>query len=113
MTGWEGEVLLRYTCSAAAGDRNAEATSPLSGRWLVTGYWKTEGANVAIRTGQGIQPPLSRSAPVSWLGCRFISAFGVGCVSALTPAAGGYVRIESLGPDEGILEGGDIRRGGD
>ena len=68
---------------------------------------------MVIRTGQGIQPPLSLSAPVSWPGRRLISAFGVGCVSALNLAAGGYVRIESLGPDEGILEGGDIRRGGD
>lgn len=72
----------------------------------------TEGATTVTRTGQGIQPPLSLSAPVSWLGRRLISVFAVGCLSASIFAAGGYVGMESLGPDEGMREGGDICGGG-
>jgi len=59
-----------------------------------------------------MQPPLSLSAPVSWPGRGLISDLAVGCLSVLTLASGGYVRMESLGPDAGIREGEDICGGG-
>ena len=95
---------------SAAGDGDAEAESAvLLGKMVRDGCWTTEGLE---RTGHGIQPPLSLSAPVSWLGRWTISALGVGCLSVLTFALGGYVRTESLGPDEGMREGEDICGGG-
>lgn len=104
--GW-GCTVLRST----AGDRDAEAESTvLSGRMIREGDGRRKG--VLERTGQGIQPPLSLSAPVSWPGSGTISALAVGCLSVLTFAVGGYVRVESLGPDEGMREGEDICGGG-
>ena len=88
---------------STTGDGNAEAASAvLSGEMVRNEQRTIKGAFAAERTGQGIQPPLSLSTPVSWPGRGLISVLAVGCLSTLTLAVGGYVRMESLGPDAGM-----------